>query len=82
MADGGLKLEIEPALAERLRIAAEASGESVETFALHALMVAAADDWAEDFARVADYEATGRSVPASQGMAEFRTAVEARFERK
>jgi hypothetical protein len=82
MADGGLKLEIDEALAERLRSAAEASGESVEDFALQALRAAAAEDWAEDYARVADYEATGRFIPADQAMAEFRAALEARFAKK
>ena len=82
MADGGLKLEIDEALAERLRVAAEASGESVEAFALHALRAAADEDWAEDYARVAEYEATGRSIPAVEAMAEFRAAVEARIAKK
>ena len=82
MADGGLKLEIDEALAERLRSAAEASGESVEDFALQALRAAADEDWAEDYARVADYEATGRFIPADQAMAEFRAALEARFAKK
>ena len=83
MADGGLKLEIDEALAERLRVAAEASGESVQDFALQALRAATDDeDWAEDYARVADYEATGRFVPAAEAMSEFRAAVEARFAKK
>jgi hypothetical protein len=82
MADGGLKLEIDAALAERLRTAAQASGESVEAFALQALSAAADEDWAEDYARVADFEATGRAIPARQAMAEFRHAVEARFLKK
>ncbi len=69
MADGGLKLEIDEALAERLRAAADASGETVEAFAINALAVAAEVDWAEDFARVAEYEATGRFIPADQPVA-------------
>ena len=83
MADGGLTLEIDDALAERLRAIAEASGESVEDFAMQALRAAADDeDWAEDYARVAEYEATGRFIPAEQAMAEFRAAVEARLAKK
>jgi len=82
MADGGLKLEIDEALAERLRAAAAATGESVEDFARQALSAAADDDWAEDYARVAEYEATGRFIPAHEAMAEFRAAVEARFAKK
>jgi hypothetical protein len=81
MADGELKLSIDEALAERLRAAADAAGESVQDYAINALRAAADDDWAEDYARVAEYEATGRSIPADQAMAEFRAAVLARFDK-
>lgn len=79
MADGGLKIEIDDALAARLRVVAEAAGESVQDFALHALRAAADEDWAEDYARVAAYEVTGKSIPAGEFMAEFRAAVETRL---
>jgi uncharacterized protein (DUF1778 family) len=82
MADDGFKLEVDSALAERLKLAAAAAGESVQDFALQALRSAADDDWAEDYARIAEYEATGRSIPVDQAMAEFRAAVEARFAKK
>jgi len=82
MPDGGLKLEIGEALAERLRLAAQASGESLEDFARHALEAAADEDWAEDYARVAEFEASGRFVPADRAMADLRAAVEARFAKK
>ena len=79
MADGGLTLTSDDALAERLRAAAEAAGESVQDYALSALRAAADEDWAEDYARVAAYEASGGGVPADQAMADFRAAVQARF---
>jgi predicted transcriptional regulator len=82
MADGGLTLEIDSALAERLRAVATASGKGVEAFALEALRAAADEDWAEDYARVAEYEATGRFIPAEEAMAEFRAAVAARVAKK
>jgi hypothetical protein len=40
------------------------------------------DDWAEDYARVEQYEATGRSLPARDAMEAFRAAVEARHSRR
>jgi hypothetical protein len=49
---------------------------------LQALRAAADEDWAEDYARVADYEATGKSIPAAEFMTEVRAALEARFARK
>ncbi|HEY2710644.1 MAG TPA: hypothetical protein VGI95_21575 [Caulobacteraceae bacterium] len=75
-------IEVDDDLARRLRVAADAAGESVERYALMALKAAADDDWAEDCARVAEFEATGHSIPADQAMADFRTAVEARFAKK
>lgn len=49
MADGGLTLKIDEALAERLRLAAEAAGESVEAFARRVLEAWSGDapNWAE-----------------------------------
>ncbi len=82
MADDGLKIEVDEALAQRLRLVAEAAGESVQDFALQALRAAADEDWAEDYARVAEYEATGKSIPAAEFVAEFRAALEARFAKK
>ncbi len=82
MADGGLKIDVDDVLAERLRVVAEAAGESVQDFALQALRAAADEDWAEDYARVAKYEATGQAIPAAEFIADFRAAVEKRFARK
>ncbi|HEY3798983.1 MAG TPA: hypothetical protein VGL58_11570 [Caulobacteraceae bacterium] len=82
MADGGLTLEIDEELARRLRAVAGASGESVEAFALQTLRAATDEDWAEDYARAAEYDATGVSYPAEQVMAEFRARLEARLAEK
>jgi plasmid stability protein len=41
MADGGLTLQIDEALAERLKVRAEAAGQSVEDYARQALDLAA-----------------------------------------
>jgi len=82
MADGGLTINVDEALAERLRVVAEAAGESVQNFALQALRAAADEDWAEDYARVAAYETTGKSISAAEFITELRAAIETRFTRK
>jgi post-segregation antitoxin (ccd killing protein) len=86
MADDGFNVRIDDDLAEELRAAAAALGMPVETYVREALAsrlrVAADQDWAEDYARVADYEATGRHIPAKLAMAEFRAALEARLAKK
>ena len=54
MADGGLTLQIDEALAERLRLAAKAAGESVEAYALQALEAFGdSGDWG-DVERIVD----------------------------
>ena len=47
MADGGMTLQIDEALAERLKARAEAVGQSVEAFALHLLEKEDAATWEE-----------------------------------
>ena len=47
MADGGMTLQIDEALAERLKARAEAVGQSVEAFALHLLEKEDAAIWEE-----------------------------------
>jgi hypothetical protein len=49
MADGGITLQIDEALAERLKLAAQAAGETVDAFARKALEAWSGDepDWDE-----------------------------------
>jgi len=48
MADGGLTLQIDEALAARLRQAADAAGEPVDVYALRVLEAGSSEpDWAE-----------------------------------
>ena len=79
MADG-FTLEIDADMAERLKAAAEAAGESVEVFARSIIRHRLEDeDWAEDFRRLAEYDATGEFVSAEDALEEARLALEARL---
>jgi len=84
MADDGMTLKIDAELTERLRAAAEAAGESVESFATRALVLFSDDypGWEEDLADLEDYDRTGVAEPAAKVMAEFRASVEAHFAKR
>jgi hypothetical protein len=82
MADGGFKLELEPVLGERLKAAADAAGSSVEDYAAGLISRGLDDDWAEDYARYAEYQRTGEYIDAEVAMRGFREAVAARFRAK
>ena len=81
MADGGLTIELDESLAERLQSAARATGQSTADLAAN-LIGHGLDDWAEDFARFEEYERTGEYVDAEVAMAEFRQALADRFKSK
>jgi hypothetical protein len=80
MADGGMTLQIDESLAERLRIAAEIAGKSVEDFATEALAASteAGGDWAEDMDRLAEFERTGVSHPIEPFLDDLRAYAENR----
>lgn len=84
MADGGMTLQIDEALTEQLRVAAAASGETVEEFARRALEMWSEDrgGWEEDIAAFEEYDRTGVGRPADEVMAEFRASIEAHFAKK
>jgi hypothetical protein len=82
MTDDGFKLEVDGALAERLKLAAAAAGESVQHYALQALRSAADDDWAEERARFAKYERTGEYIDAEIWVQEFRGKLRQRLREK
>jgi hypothetical protein len=84
MADGSMTLEIDAELAERLRVAAEAAGESIESFARRALFLFSDDypGWDEDLADLEEYDRTGVGEPAAKVMSEFRASVEAHFSKR
>jgi len=63
MADGDLTLKIDQALAERLKAAADAAGESLDDYVRHALEVFGAGDW-DEIDRICDQTvAEGDGVP-------------------
>ena len=82
MADGELTITIDAALAERLRAAAEAAGESVDVYVRHALETISDDpvDWAEDVRVAEAYDGDGVSFSVEEGLAVFDAAVKRRFD--
>ena len=78
MADTGLIIELDEELGQRLRAAAEAVGRSVNDYVV-SLLSGGLDDWAEDHARLAEYDRTGEYVEAETVMAEFRESLAERL---
>ncbi len=78
MADGALMVTLDEDIGRRLRAAADAAGRSVDEYAA-ALISSGLNDWGEDFARLAEYEATGRSVPAADALQRFHALLEERL---
>ena len=82
MADGGMTLNIDEALAQRLRDAAQSVGESVEVYARQALEAfsgAEEGDWDESIRRLEEFDRTGESVDAEEAFAAIRTNLKKRF---
>ena len=75
MADGGLKLELDEALSDRLKAAAAALGRSVDDYAAELIADGLDQDWAESYARFEDYERTGEFLDAGPALADFRRKV-------
>ena len=82
MADGGLTLQIDEALAERLRAAASAEGLSPEKLAISLLDQAIEGDWTDALGALSEYDLTGEYVPLSEATAEFHDALEKRLAEK
>ena len=78
MADDGLKIELDAALAGRVRAFAEAAGAPIETVVREALS-GYVDDWSETLDRLTEYDRTGDYVDAEEALRGFREAVAARF---
>ena len=82
MADGGMTLDIDEALAQRLRDAAQSVGESVEVYARQALVAfsgAEDDDWDEAIRRLDEFDRTGESADAEEAFAAVRADLKKRF---
>lgn len=76
MADGELTLKLDDDTVRRLQEAADAAGVPIGDYAADVLSEAVAEDWAEDFRRVADYKRTGNSLSVQEWAEEFRGALE------
>jgi predicted transcriptional regulator len=79
MADDGFTVRIDSDLAGRVKAAAEAAGRSVEDYAADLIASGLDDDWAEDYARYADYKRTGEFIDAETALRDFRQGVAARL---
>ncbi len=77
--DGGLTVELDATLAERVKAAAEAAGRPVMDYAVSLIADGLSGDWAEDDARFAEYEQTGISVSAEEALTRMREALVKRF---
>lgn len=82
MADGGLNLELDAELSERLKAAAYFAGRPVGDYAISLIQSALDDDWAEDDARFAEYERTGVSFSAEDALLRMRESLVERFRAK
>jgi len=85
MADDGMTLNIDEALARRLRDAAQSAGESVEVYARQALEAfSGADegDWDEALRRLEEFDRTGESVDAEEAFAAVRASLEKRLQQR
>ena len=75
MADGELKLELGEALSARLKAAADAAGQPAEAYAAELIAESLDDNWADAYARFAEYERTGEFLDAETEMTRFQQAV-------
>ncbi len=80
MADGGMTLELNENLTDRLIVAAEKAGQPADEYATQIIGEALDDEWSEAERRWADYERTGESVSLAGAMAELRAGLKAHFD--
>ncbi|MBS0297887.1 MAG: hypothetical protein JSR45_16385 [Proteobacteria bacterium] len=74
MADG-FHIELDSETTDLLKAAAEAAGVAPEAYAQTLLTTALSEDWAEDLARLAEYDRTGEYVTVEEAMANFDRAL-------
>ncbi len=82
MADGGLKLELDEALSNRLVAAAEASGKPPAAYAAELIGEALEDEWSEAERRWIEHQKTGESISLDEAMDRLERNLEARFAAK
>jgi len=79
MADGGLKIELDESLSERVKAAAEAAGRPAGEYAAELISKGLDDGWADTYASLAEYDRTGEYVDADVALADFRAELERRL---
>jgi predicted transcriptional regulator len=77
MADDAMKVELDSALAGKVRVFAAAAGTDVEGVVRRAVSNYV-DDWSITLDRLAQYDRDGESLDAETVLAEFKSAVAAR----
>ena len=77
MADDDFRVDLDDALAERVKRFAEAAGTPVATVIRHAVSDYI-DDWAETIVRLSEFDRTGESLAAGPVLDRFEAAVAAR----
>jgi|HubBroStandDraft_6_1064221.scaffolds.fasta_scaffold1533292_2 hypothetical protein len=82
MADGSIKLELDPDLSVRLAAAAQEAGQGVDDYAANLIERGLHDRWAVAEARFAEFDRTGESVPAEEALARFRAAIRDRLRKR
>ena len=82
MADGGMVVELDQALAERLKTAAASAGKSALDYAVSLIADGLDADWAEDDRRFAEFERTGVSENAEDALLRMRESLKTRFQAK
>jgi predicted transcriptional regulator len=80
MADDGFKIELDAALGERLREAAEAVGQTASDYASALIAEALGSDWEAAKTSLAHYDQTGEFVDAGEALASLRARLVARFD--
>jgi hypothetical protein len=80
MADDGVTIELDAALAARLRQAAAAAGQSAGEYASALIAQGLDDGWASARDSLAHYDRTGEHVLAAEALARFRAALTDRFD--
>lgn len=79
MADGDLTLKLDDETVERLRAAADAVGRTVQDYAAGLISEGLEVDWAEDLARIAEYDRTGESISVEEALDHFDRELEKRL---
>ena len=80
--DSGLVLELDATLAAKLRAAADAAGRPIGVFAVELISSGLDEEWAESYARAAEYERTGEYLDAEKELEAFRQAVASRARKR